>query len=190
MSYQDKTKLDNVDTALSQKVDKVEGKVLSENDFTDEYLQLLTATSGALKVFHDGVMSTADDYEDILVTRYMFKSDLTVTDSYLEVIVDGVSFRVVATSSSNLRVELKSAVPSEEKTVTIRRNTFYNSGVEGQTIQNRVLTNTPYTIDGTIYVNSNDYSIYQLLIEDHWWEINLWPANAKTAVLLSLERRL
>ena len=179
-----------VDTSLDTKVDKVTGKGLSQNDFSNEYLQLLQATSGALKVFHDAVTYTADVYEDILVTRYMFRSNLSVTGSYLEIIIDNVSFRVIATSNSNLRTELKSAIPGQTITVTIRRNTFYDNNTEGQTIQNRVLDDTAYVIDSTIYVNSNDYSIYQLLINDHWWELNMWPANSKTAVLISLERRL
>jgi hypothetical protein len=52
------------------------------------------------------------------------------------------------------------------------------------------LDDTPYIIDSTIYVDSNDYSIYQIFVVGHWWEINLWPANGKSVVLLSLERRL
>ena len=120
----------------------------------------------------------------------MFRSDLSITGSYLEIVIDGVSFRIVATSTSNLRTEVKSAIPGTVVNATIRRNTFYDGNTEGQTIQNRELNDTPYVIDGTIYVNSNDYSIYQILINNHWWEINLWPANAKAAVLVSLERRL
>lgn len=178
------------DSLLGDKVDKVEGKGLSQNDFSDQYLQLLQATSGALKVFHDNVIHTSDVYEDILVTRYMFRSDLSITGSYLEIIIDGVSFRIVSTSTSNLRTEVKSSIPDTVVNATIRRNTFYDGNTEGQTIQNRELNDTPYVIDSTIYVNSNDYSIYQILINNHWWEINLWPANAKSAVLVSLERRL
>lgn len=174
----------------SGKVDKETGKGLSTNDFTNDYLKLLQATSGALKVFHDELTYTADKYEDILVTRYMFRSDLSATNSFMEIILDGISFKAVATSASNLTTEVKSAIQGETITATIRRNTFYNSNTEGQTIQNQVLNNTPYIIDGTIYVDSNDYSIYQIFVKEHWWEINIWPANAKAVVLMSVERRL
>jgi hypothetical protein len=183
-------KRDETDTKLETKVDKVAGKGLSKNDFSDEYLQLLQATSGALKVFHDGVDYTADIYEDILVTRYMFRSDLSVTGSYLEMILDDVSFKLVSTSATNLRTEVKSAVPGTTVIATIRRNTFYNSAVEGQTIQDRVLNDTAYVIDSTIYVESNDYSIYELSIEDHWWEVNVWPTKNKSVTRISLERRM
>jgi hypothetical protein len=108
----------------------------------------------------------------------------------MEINFDGVKLRIVATSTSNLRTEVLSAVSGNTVMVTIRRNTFYNNATEGQTIQNRVLNDTPYVIDSTIYVDSNDYSIYQLFIGEHWWEINLWPANNKSVVLMSLERRL
>jgi hypothetical protein len=179
-----------VSTLASGKVDKETGKGLSTNDFTNDYLQLLQATSGALKVFHDELTYSADKYEDILVTRYMFCSDLSATNSFMEIIFDGISLKVVATSTSNLRTEVKSAIPGTVVTATIRRNTFYNSAVEGQTIQNSELNDTAYIIDSTIYVNGNDYSIYQIFVGGHWWEINLWPANEKSVVLMSVERRL
>jgi hypothetical protein len=174
---------------LGKKVDTVAGKGLSTNDFSDAYKQLLEATSGALKVFHDEIAYTADSYVDILVTRYMLSSDLTATNSFIETVLDGVSFKVLSTGANNLRTEVKSATPGVPVLATIRRNTFWDSGVEGQTIQNRELNDTPYVIDNTIYVNSNDYSIYELYVGSHWWEINIWPANAKSETLLSLERR-
>ncbi|MDR0722092.1 MAG: hypothetical protein LBF75_04755 [Treponema sp.] len=178
------------DTLLEVKVDKEPGKGLSQNDFTNAYLNMLQALAGELKVFHDGIAYHADGYEDILVTRYMLRSDLSVTNSSIEISFDGVQFRVVATSATNLRTEVLSAVAGETVTATIRRNSFYNSSTEGQTIQNRVLNDSPYIIDSTIYVDSNDYSIYQIFVGGHWWEINLWPANGKSVVLMSLERRL
>jgi hypothetical protein len=176
------------DTLLGGKVDKEEGKGLSSNDFTDSYIQTIQALSGNLRVFHDELVCTSDVYEDILVTRYMLKSDLSVTNSSMSVVIDGLLFRAVATSSSNLRTE----VSSVEGTVraTVRRNSFYDSDVEGQTAQNVDFTTTPRIIDSTIFINSNDYSIYQVFVGSHWWEINLWAANAKSAVLMSVERRL
>jgi hypothetical protein len=182
-----KTKVNTLD---ANKVDKVEGKGLSTNDFTDTYLQLLTATSGALKVLHDELIYTADQYADVLVTRYMFRADLSALNSYMEVKIDGILFRVTATSATNLRTDVKSAIQGEVIIATIRRNSFYGSGVEGQTIQARELNDTFYTIDNTIYTDSNDYSIYQILVANHWWEVNLWPANNKAVVLMSVERRL
>jgi hypothetical protein len=73
---------------------------------------------------------------------------------------------------------------------TIRRNTFYEGSTEGSTHQQTTFTETPTTIDATIYINSNDYSIYQIMIGNHWWEINLWCADAKASVMMSIERRL
>jgi hypothetical protein len=141
-------------------------------------------------VFHDEVDYTANEYHDVLVTRYMFESDLTLTNSFLEIIIEGVSFRVVATSATNLRTEVKAAVPGTTVVADIRRNTFYNSGVEGQTIQDYELNDTPYIIDATIYVASNDYSTYEIWLNRHWWEINLWPIRNKSRVVCSLERRM
>ncbi|MDR3170315.1 MAG: hypothetical protein LBU17_01665 [Treponema sp.] len=181
---------DETDERLNGKVDKVPGKELSANNFTDEYVQMIQALAGDLKVFHDAITHQSDGYEDILVTRYMLRSDLTVTNSFMEICFDGIRFRARATSASNLRTEVLSEVSGETVIATIRRNSFYNSGVEGQTIQNRELNDTPYVIDSTIYVDSNDYSIYQIFVAGHWWEINLWPANGKSVVLMSLERRL
>jgi chromosome segregation ATPase len=181
---------EETDTLLGDKVAKEPGKGLSQNDFSNSYLQMLQALAGELKVFHDGIEYRADGYEDILVTRYMLRSDLSITNSSIEISFDGVKFRVVATSTTNLRTEVLSAKVGETVIATIRRNTFYNGNTEGQTIQNRALDDTPYIIDSTIYVESNDYSIYQIFVGGHWWEINLWPANAKAVVLMSLERRL
>jgi hypothetical protein len=183
--YYEKTETNDL---LNDKVDKVSGKALSSNDFTDERLQMLQALAGDLKVFHDSIEHTSDVYEDILVTRYMLKSDLTVTNSSMQVAFDGLIFRAVATSASNLRTEVAAA--SGTVLATVRRNSFWNSGVEGQTAQKVSYTTTPQVIDATIYVDSNDYSIYQIFVNNHWWEINLWPADTKSAVLMSIERRL
>jgi hypothetical protein len=178
----------DTDTLLLTKVDKEEGKGLSQNDFTDTYIQMIQALAGDLKVFHDGIEYRSDAYEDILVTRYMLKSDLSVTNSTMSVKFDGLIFQARATTATNLRTE----VAAVEGTVsaTIRRNSFYDNNVEGQTAQQVNYTTAFQTIDSTIYINSNDYSIYQVFVNNHWWEINLWPANGKSVVLMSLERRL
>jgi hypothetical protein len=146
--------------------------------------------SGELKLFHDEITCRADKIVDTIVSRYMLSSDLTETNSSMEANIDGMLFRAVATSATNLRTEVLAAVPGNPVTVTVRRNSFYSSGVEGQTIQGRVLNDTPYVIDSTIYVASNDYSMYEVLVADHWWEIHLWPANDKSVVGISIERRM
>jgi hypothetical protein len=176
------------DTLLQTKVDKEEGKGLSKNDFTDSYVQMIQALAGDLRVFHDGIAYQSDAYEDILVTRYMFKSDLSVTNSAMSITFDGLIFQAKATSESNLRTEIAAASGTVQ--ATVRRNSFYNANTDGQTAQQVNYTTAFQTIDSTIYVDSNDYSIYQVFVNNHWWEINLWPANKKSVVLMSLERRL
>ncbi|MDR1301545.1 MAG: hypothetical protein LBK43_03630 [Treponema sp.] len=181
---------EETDAFLNEKVDKEPGKGLSSNDFTDSSKQMLQALAGDLKVFHDGITHKSDVYEDILLTRNMLRSDLSITNSSMEVGFDGIKFRIVATSTTNLRTEVLAEISGQNVIATIRRNTFYNSATEGQTIQNRILNDTPYIIDSTIYTASNDYSIYQIFVANHWWEINLWPANDKSDVAMSVERRL
>jgi hypothetical protein len=149
----------------------------------------LTSTTGKIQVFNDVVTYAADAHADILVKRYMMHSDLRDANVFMSVTFDGLVFRVFSTTAGgNLRTE----IASESGTIiaTIRRNTFYNSGTEGGTHQKESFTESPTTIDSAIYINSNDYSIYQIMVGGHWWEINLWCADAKEKVMMSIERRL
>jgi hypothetical protein len=152
-------------------------------------IDTLTAITGKIKIFNDILTYAADAHEDILVKRYMMTSDLCTANSFMSVIFDGLVFRVFSTTSGgNLRTDI--AALSGSVIATIRRNTFYDGNTEGSTHQQATFTETSTTIDGTIYINSNDYSIYQIMIGNHWWEINLWCADAKASVMMSIERRL
>jgi hypothetical protein len=182
--------MDVVDNKLDQKVDKVSNMGLSHNDLTDAMVNKINLLSGDLdlNVFDDEITYDADQEKDILLTRFMLKKNLSVTNSTMSVKFDGLIFRVRATSASNARTEI--LTDGDPVTATIRRNTFYNSNVEGQTAQNVTYSTTATNFDSTIYTESNEYSIYEIYVNSHWWEINLWVANSKTTVLMSLERRL
>jgi hypothetical protein len=173
---------------LINKVDKIEGKGLSSNDFTENYKAKIDLLTGEVKVFNDEVTYTVDDHEDILLKRYMMTSDLRTANSFMEVSFDNLIFRIFnSTAGGNLRADI--ATTSGEITATVRNNTFYNATVEGGTYQNEKFTENYKTIDSSIYINSNNYSIYEIMVYNHWWEINLWCANAKEKVMMSLERR-
>ncbi|MDR3341806.1 MAG: hypothetical protein LBT14_03280 [Treponema sp.] len=177
-------------SAVENKVDKEGGKGLSANDFTDEYVSIINALTGEVKIFDDVIAYAVDIHQDILVKRYMMTSDLRLTNGYMSITFDGLIFRVFsATVSGNLRVDIAAQGP-ESIIATIRRNTFFDGATEGSTSQKATFTTTPTTIDTTIYINSNDYSIYEVMVNGHWWEINLWCADAKERVMMSLERRL
>jgi hypothetical protein len=152
-------------------------------------IEALTAITGKIKIFNDVVTYATDAHEDILVKRYMMTSDLRTANAFMSVTFDGLVFRVFnQTAGGNLRTDI--AASSGSITATIRRNTFYDGNTEGSTHQQTTFTETPTTIDSAIYINSNDYSIYQIMIGNHWWEINLWCADAKALVMMSIERRL
>jgi hypothetical protein len=168
-SYYTKTE---TNALLDTKVDKIEGMGLSKNDFSDAYLQLLTATSGQMKVFHDEIVAAVDVAEDVLVTRYMYRSNLSVMGDEMSVIIDGIKLRVWNRNSTYLSADLTTAEEGASKVITCRRQTIYNSSIEGATWQNYTITNTSTVIDNTIYGDSNDYSLYELVIDNHWWEVN------------------
>jgi hypothetical protein len=181
--------IDNVFSPDDEWISLTESGALTLHPDVREIVNNAAALTGKVNIFNDVTACAADAHSDIIVKRHMMKSDLRSPGAFMSAAFDGLIFRVYnASEGGNLRTE--AAAASGGVTATIRRNTFYNSGVEGDTNQKAAFTETPTTLDATIYISSNDYSIYQIMVAGHWWEINLWCADAKESVSMSLERRL
>jgi hypothetical protein len=130
--------------ANSAIIQKIISKINGIFTLTGSMGELVDALSGAIKVFHDSVAATADSKTDVLVTRYMYQSDLSTQGAFMEAQFDGVGLRYTAISGTSLRLSMRSL---SDTTVPVQYNK--SSLIEEKVKQNlkiRILTMHPDSI--------------------------------------------